>query len=184
MMERSDIRNRIKHKLLNQTEAERKRKSSVIQNRLLESDEFRKAHTVMVYVSTDGEVMTDGVIQRSLDLRKRVGVPVTVIEEKRLVVSLLEDPEKELVRGPYGILQPATPYIKPITPEEIDLIVAPGIAFDVHGNRLGRGAGYYDRFLETVPKDTPVIGFAFDFQVLPELPLLPHDVPVTKVLSA
>ncbi|MCX5706588.1 MAG: 5-formyltetrahydrofolate cyclo-ligase, partial [Candidatus Omnitrophica bacterium] len=60
----------------------------------------------------------------------------------------------------------------------------PGLAFDKKGNRLGRGKGYYDRFLKKIPKDTPSIGLAFDLQILPSVPTSSHDVSVSKVLFA
>ena len=70
-------------------------------------------------------------------------------------------------------------------PDEIELIVVPGIAFDRNGNRIGRGQGYYDRFLAGYRhKGVPFIGLAFDFQVVQKIPSLPHDIPVTKLITA
>jgi 5-formyltetrahydrofolate cyclo-ligase len=66
---------------------------------------------------------------------------------------------------------------------DLDLVIVPGIAFDKKGRRLGRGKGCYDRFLKALPKDTPTIGLAFDFQVLPEIPATAHDVGVKKFIS-
>jgi 5-formyltetrahydrofolate cyclo-ligase len=67
---------------------------------------------------------------------------------------------------------------------DIDLVIVPGIAFDKKGNRVGRGKGCYDAFLKKLPKDTPSIGLAFDFQILPAVPSTPADVTVEKVLFA
>jgi 5-formyltetrahydrofolate cyclo-ligase len=58
------------------------------------------------------------------------------------------------------------------------------LAFDKKGNRLGRGKGYFDRFLRKIPEDIPSIGLAFDFQILPEVPAAEHDVGVKKVIFA
>ena len=68
--------------------------------------------------------------------------------------------------------------------DDIDLIVVPGVAFDKKNIRLGRGHGYYDRFLSGLPKRTKTIGLAFDFQVLEDLPQDPHDVPVSTIITA
>jgi 5-formyltetrahydrofolate cyclo-ligase len=66
----------------------------------------------------------------------------------------------------------------------LDLVITPGVAFDKKGNRLGRGKGYYDRFLSKIPKDTPSIGLAFNLQVLPAVPVTSQDVSVKKVIFA
>ena len=63
------------------------------------------------------------------------------------------------------------------------MVVVPGVAFDKKNNRLGRGKGYYDRFLKMLPFSTPTIGLAFDFQIVENLPVKePHDVPVSQVI--
>ena len=78
----------------------------------------------------------------------------------------------ELVLGRFGIREPAPgPQL-----EKLDLIVVPGLAFTVTGNRLGRGAGYYDRFLATVPTTTLKVGVCFEFQLVPQIPSESHDV--------
>lgn len=84
--------------------------------------------------------------------------------------------------GQYGILEPVKKCR--VSPEKIGLVVVPGIAFDKKGNRLGRGKGYYDRFLELLPESVPRIGLAFDFQILPFLPVNPHDLSVDSTISA
>ena len=68
--------------------------------------------------------------------------------------------------------------------EEIDLVIVPGLAFDLKGNRLGRGAGYYDRFLKILAPEVPSIGLAFGFQIVEDIPVHLHDMPVFRVLSA
>ncbi|GAG04630.1 unnamed protein product, partial [marine sediment metagenome] len=103
---------------------------------------------------------------------------------RRIIASLLEDSEKELESGPYGILQPQSRYIREMPAEKIDLAVVPGLAFDKSGRRLGRGGGYYDKFLASLPLATPRIGLAFDFQLVKDIPVLSHDVCVTRVISA
>ena len=77
---------------------------------------------------------------------------------------------------------------KPSVPEYaardcIDVVLVPGIAFDSANHRLGRGCGYYDRFLASLSRDTTRIGAAFDFQILPDIPYEEHDQPVDSVVS-
>ena len=101
-----------------------------------------------------------------------------------MIASLVKDLRRELSPGPFEIPQPKKKCIREVPYESIDLVIVPGLAFDRQGNRLGRGAGYYDKFLAKLPKETPRIGLAFDFQVLKDLPTLSHDISVDKVVSA
>ena len=67
--------------------------------------------------------------------------------------------------------------------ERIGLVIVPGVAFDIKNGRLGRGKGYYDRFLEKLPPGKTTIGLAFDFQIVKDLPKDSHDIPVSKVIT-
>ena len=89
---------------------------------------------------------------------------------------------ERLIKGPYGVRQPSAR--TGVSLSKLDVVVVPGVAFDRRGNRLGRGKGYYDRFLKKLPKKTHRIGLAFDFQILPAMPVSRHDLGVDKVLFA
>ncbi len=182
---KKQIRKEVIKKLKNHKEEERLKKSSKIAGKLFLLKEYLKAKTVLFYLSFDGEVDTLRMIKDAMKQGKKVAVPVIRRKAKELVPSLLEDFDTELNNGPYGVLHPREEYIRPIPLEKIDLVIVPGLAFDEAGNRLGRGMGYYDRFLRRLPKDTPVVGLAFAFQVIDDFPPLePHDFSVSKVLFA
>ncbi|MFH0771220.1 MAG: 5-formyltetrahydrofolate cyclo-ligase [Candidatus Omnitrophota bacterium] len=179
---KNDLRKKILDKLKNQKEDERHRKSLAIKRKLLALPEFKDAKVLMFYVSKDGEVETNPMIETALISGKVVLVPAVRVKERKMVVSEIMDPNKDLIKGPYGIYQPKA-HLKVYHPRAIDLAVVPGIAFDKKGNRLGRGMGYYDKFLAGLRRSVPKIGLAFDFQVVSQLPALSHDQPVTKVLT-
>ncbi|HQP91111.1 MAG TPA: 5-formyltetrahydrofolate cyclo-ligase [Candidatus Omnitrophota bacterium] len=182
---KKEIRQVVLKKLKNHKEEERLKKSSKIAGKLFLLKEYLKAKTVLFYLSFDGEVDTLRMIKDAMKQGKKVAVPAILKEARELVPSILEDLDADLKGGPYGVLHPREEYIRPIPLEKIDLVIVPGLAFDVAGNRLGRGMGYYDRFLSRLPKDTPVIGLAFDFQIIDDFPPLePHDLSVSKVLFA
>jgi 5-formyltetrahydrofolate cyclo-ligase len=86
----------------------------------------------------------------------------------------------ELIPGRFGIREPAPGP----RPEQLDLIVVPGLAFTAEGSRLGRGAGFYDRFLSSIPRSTIKIGVCFEFQCLSEIPQKSHDVKMDAVVCA
>ncbi|MFU8888129.1 MAG: 5-formyltetrahydrofolate cyclo-ligase [Trueperaceae bacterium] len=87
-----------------------------------------------------------------------------------------------LERHPFGFLQPR-PDAPPVDPGEIDLVLVPGLVFDVHGGRLGHGQGHYDRLLPRLPGHVPLVGVTLDALVVGRLPTEPHDAPVTHLLT-
>ena len=181
---KSRIRKEIREKLNRQSNTQRLRKSHLIKDKLFNLAEFKKAKCVMFYIATDKEVETRFMIVAAKTLGKKVVVPVILEGAKRIIASLSEDFEKELSPGPFGILQPQKKYIREISNKKIDLVVVPGLAFDRQSKRLGRGRGYYDKFLAGLSPATARIGLAFDFQFFKKLPFLSHDVPVHRVISA
>ena len=157
-------------------------KSLKIKKNLFELPEFEKAKTIMFYVAKDKEVRTEEMIKGSLKMGKRVAVPISKVEERDLIPSLLTDYE-ELVPGTYGILEPREGGHRAIPLENIELVIVPGVAFDRQGNRLGFGGGFYDNFLGKVPPGIPRLGLAFELQILEELPFGEKDVPVDGVVT-
>jgi 5-formyltetrahydrofolate cyclo-ligase len=184
-MDKKLIRERIKHKLIEQREELRQIKSGRIKKDLFSQREFLHSDTVMFYIAKDGEVDTSGMIKEALRMGKKVVVPVTLVKEKKIIPCQLYDYEKELCQGPFGIYQPKKQFMRRVLLKHIDLVIVPGIAFDRCGNRLGRGGGYFDRFLARLKKyNVPMFGLAFKFQILKQLPVLPHDIPVSKLIFA
>ena len=137
----------------------------------------------MFYVNKDNEVRTEEMIKESLRMGKKVAVPITRVKEKNLEPSLLTDYDLELSPGTYGILEPTEEYIRPISPEEIDLIIVPGVAFDRLGSRLGFGGGFYDNFLKRLPSSTTRIALAFQLQIVEQVPCEEKDQPVDIIIT-
>jgi 5-formyltetrahydrofolate cyclo-ligase len=180
MLTKKQIRSKIFLRLKTQKEENRDRKSKLIKKKLFRDLVFKKAKRVMFYLSFDGEVTTDDMIKEAQKQGKIVAVPVCK-KDRMMKPARLED-KARLVKGLYGIRQPLVK--KFMRPKELGLVIVPGVAFDRKGNRLGRGKGYYDRFLKKIPHDTPTLGLAFDFQILPFIPATKTDVSVKKVISA
>lgn len=170
-------------KLKNQKEEQAERKSLKIKEKLFKLKLFKQAKTVMFYLALKDEVRTRSMIEGAIILGKRVAVPTCDIRHKKILPCLVAGLEaNDFKGGAYCIDEPRCK--KPVSPDSIDLCIVPGVAFDEGGNRLGRGLGYYDRFLSALPADTPKIGLAFKFQVLKHIPSSPHDISVDKVLFA
>ena len=145
-------------------------KSRAIVQRVLDWTGFQNAATVLIYLSIPGEVETDALIQTALDRGKTVGVPVIDKQNDDLIVSRLPGLNIEFDVGPFGIREPAKRFLKPLSPEDLDLVIAPGLAFDKQGGRIGYGKGYFDRLLARLPQSTLRAGLAFEFQIYESLP--------------
>jgi 5-formyltetrahydrofolate cyclo-ligase len=147
---------------------------------------YPAAKTVMWYVDAGSEVRTRHTLPEALGHGKRVVVPWCVVETNTLELFLLED-MSELVEGAYKILEPKTELRalpnKVVRPEELDLVMVPGTAFDLRGGRMGQGKGYYDRLLSTARPNAPLVGMAFDCQIFDEIPVAGHDVFMDLVLT-
>lgn len=183
--QKQSLRQKLLDLLKNQKEESRREKSKILQKRLFETAQFKAAQTVMFYCSFGGEVETSDMMHQAKKIGKTIAVPVTIQNKKTIIPSLVENFDQDLVAGPYGIAQPKPENQKPVDNNAIDLVVVPGVGFDRANNRLGRGQGYYDRFLKLLPSTTPTVGLAFDFQIVDRLPdVQTHDVPVSLVLAA
>ena len=178
------IRAHIKEKHGIYSGLEKSRKSGIIRGKLFKEEAFKKAKLVMFYVSLKDEVNTLGMIDEALKDGKRVCVPVILKEAKRLIAGEIMDRKEDLERQHFGIYQPKEGRVKEVPLEDIDLVIVPGVAFDKHNVRLGRGHGYYDRFLCALPDSAKTIGLAFDFQLVDKLPADSHDIPVWKTITS
>ena len=176
---KAQIRSRILLRLKTQKEEDRSRKSKLITSKLLRNKFFKQAKIVMFYIAFGGEVNTENMIREAKKIGKLICVPVCRKDNETMQPAILKD-HARLKKGPYGVLEPVM--LAQVKPEDLDLVIVPGLAFDKKGNRLGRGKGCYDRFLCTLSEDTPSIGLAFDFQILPLVPTTRYDVSVKKII--
>ncbi|NLW40703.1 MAG: 5-formyltetrahydrofolate cyclo-ligase [Tissierellia bacterium] len=164
------------------TKKEIREKSNKIKEKLMRLEKFKEAQVIFSFISFGDEVDTHEIIKESLKLGKRVGVPVTIPEGRKLLVSELYDFDKELELGYYDILAPKEEYIREIHPKEIDVVLVPGVVFTPAGYRIGYGGGYYDRFFSK-NKDIYKIGLCFDMQIADEIPIDLYDIPVDIIIT-
>ena len=178
------LRKKLLNLLRKQKEEDRLKKSRVICRKLLNTPEYQDAKVILFYASFDGEVNTEEMIKQAQDEGKKVALPRILRDKRTMIPTTLENTPEALEDGPYGIKQHQPQGRKNVALRDIDLVIVPGVAFDRHKNRLGRGAGYYDRFLKKLPLGIPTVGLAFDFQVLNRLSQTEsHDVSVSHLIS-
>ncbi|MBY0586300.1 5-formyltetrahydrofolate cyclo-ligase [bacterium] len=146
--------------------------------------EYQRAHTIMYYLDVRSEVRTRHDLQDAIAGDKKIVVPYCVDGFLHLFHLTSLD---ELEVGMYKILEPKTELRdvahKKVDPKELDLVMVPGVAFDKRGGRMGHGKGYYDKLLEHVRPEVPLVALAFECQLFPEIPVAPHDVFMTKIIT-
>ncbi len=184
--DKDELRARFKALRAGQTAGERAAVDSAITTRFAELPAYRAARIIAPYLSFGAEVETRGIIERAWAAGKRVALPRCVSGARAMrwyAVTSLEG----LVRGPFGVLEPAEDPAR-----ELDLsgradalAVVPGLAFDAQGFRLGYGGGYYDAFLSAFPGVS--VGLCREAQLVESLRALggidAHDVPVDFVVT-
>lgn len=162
---------------------ERRRQQSALVDALPNLPGWAKAGTVLLYISAfPEEIDTAPLLALAHAAGKRVVLPRVDRRERRLRLHLMTDPGRALVSGVLGIPEPDAAWPEAL-PDRIDWALVPGVAFDEHADRLGRGAGYYDRLLPTLPADAVRWALCFDCQLIPRLPVEPHDIPLDGVTA-
>jgi 5-formyltetrahydrofolate cyclo-ligase len=158
--------------------------SETIYQHLTQSDEFKNAEVIMIYVSTGSEVSTFGAIRNMLSMGKRIVVPYCIPKSGDLGVAEIHDIEKDLLPGEYNIFEPVPVLRDSSLKGEVQLVICPGVAFDNDGRRLGRGKAYYDRFLGEIKGTIPIFGIAFNCQISKTaLPHDSHDITMDQVIT-
>lgn len=173
-MDKKTLRQNIRAAKKQHSAEELRKQSETIMAKLAAHPRFLAAAKVMLYASLPDEVQTLDFIE-TWRHRKTLILP-TVAGDDIIPVELAED--TAYAEGDFHIPEPQNrPY-----EGDFDLIVVPGMAFDREGHRLGRGRGYYDRFLSQHPQ-VHTIGLCFDFQFVPEVPCEPHDRIMDEILT-
>jgi len=153
----------------------------LIRDHVLEMPEVTSAGTIAAYYSVGTEPDTHGLIFALWKRGSYVVLPV-LLPDGDLDWASYEGPES-LAPGPRGVLQPVEPVRGTGTVARADVVLVPALAVDVHGRRLGRGGGSYDRALARVGPQVPTIALLYDSELLPSVPAEEHDQAVRAVAT-
>jgi len=140
---------------------------------LFEQPEYKKAEVIMVFLSLPSELDTTPIVLRAWQDRKRVLAPKVSWNQRRMMPIEIRSLTDDLLVSSMGIREPAAGIPFPIS--LIDLVLVPGLAFDEYGNRLGRGRGFYDRFLAHAEFKGLACALAFESQFTSNVPVGPLD---------
>ena len=176
-MNKKELRDIIRQRKRQFSGDELRELSLAVCQRLLAHPRVSAAKTILLYYSLPDEVLTHSLVDKLVGMGKRVLLPA-VVSDTDMEARIYRNSD-DLKMGAFGIAEPVGERYTDL--RKIDLAIIPGMSFDNDGNRLGRGKGYYDRFLSAIPYIYK-IGVCFDFQKVDHVPHSIHDVRMDEVL--
>jgi 5-formyltetrahydrofolate cyclo-ligase len=172
---RKQIREALKRKMVEKRELNSERLCA----KLKEQSFFQTAASVLFFAPLPDEIDLWPLLEESLT-KKAVALPCFDSDNQSYKSRRVKNLSVEIISGHFGIREPAASCVE-MPPEDLDLILVPGVAFDLNGNRLGRGKGFYDRLLQKCR--CKKAGVCFDAQLLQKIPAEPHDAKVDFILT-
>lgn len=196
---KKSLRAELKRRLNELTYDRQKLAAAFFQN-LSSLASFRAAKTIGLYIDFKTEAPTQEMLPLIFAARElsveRVAVPYCVGKDMRfhrLLKPTYDECKNKIFFSdlapcaPFGILEPTQDYRDDptfyISPEEIDVLIVPGLGFDLSGKRLGRGAGYYDRYIPLLRQGVHLIGYCYEEQLVDNVPVAEFDVPVSAIVT-
>jgi 5-formyltetrahydrofolate cyclo-ligase len=181
------LRAQIAKRIAGMSSAEAAEKSAAAVKRLESLPEYAAARVLLLYYGMAGEILTTDLMERAIAAGKTVALPACVPGKAgEMDAFIVSDIQKDLRPGAYEILEPDPAAAKRVKPGKIDIIIVPGRAFDERGNRLGRGAGYYDKYIARLHKSgtsARAAALAFEMQIVDDVPVDAGDVPVDAIVT-
>jgi 5-formyltetrahydrofolate cyclo-ligase len=181
MSSKAAVRNHLRGLLAAFSEADRHRKSVAACSLVAASPEFIAARVVMLFLSTPTEIDTAPLALKCWQAGKTVVVPKVSWDQRRMLPVEISTLNTELTTTGPGVREPVNG--QPIPIDFIDLVVVPGLGFTAAGYRIGRGMGFYDRFLAQSEFLGVSCGLAFEEQIVEQLPVLDHDIPLSMLAT-
>lgn len=158
-------------------------KTRTIENRLFEFANFLESKIVMLYMHAENEVDTGTIVKHAYDFNKIVVLPAFNPAKSTMRLMKVDHPDRDLVVGPRGILEPDPAKCKSVPLDCIDIAIVPGVAMDEKGGRVGSGDGYYDRLIPDLPMTTRKVGLVFEGQLVAQVPMESHDRHVDIIIT-
>jgi 5-formyltetrahydrofolate cyclo-ligase len=180
-MTKKVLRDELRHGLAELTAESSRAHSFTACDLLAVQPEFQKAEIVMVFLSMASEVSTAPLVLCAWQNRKRVLAPRVSWEQRRMMPVEIRSLDENIESTSWSFRQPVGG--DPVPVEMIDLVVVPGLGFDGQGNRLGRGRGFYDRFLGQSSFQGKTCALAFECQVVQTIPVDHNDRPVDMLVT-
>ncbi len=178
---KTEIRSELRRRLADLSPEDRNARSRAVSTRVAATPEWAKASVVMLYLATPQEVDTSELALQAWQAGKTVVVPKVSWNQRRILPTEINSLGTEMTTSGQGIREPIAGNPMPV--DDIDLVLVPGLGFDRRGNRIGRGMGFYDRFLSQDGFLGLTCGVAFAEQVIDAVPMHEHDVPLGMLVT-
>lgn len=157
-------------------------KSQKVSDKLINTIMYEKSNNIFTYLNFRNEIRTDIIINHALSNNKNIFIPLCNSSIKELVLCKMNS-WNDLKPNKMGILEPVNETIQIANRKLIDIAIVPGAVFDRQGNRIGYGAGYYDKFFFSLKNDILKIGVCYSFQVVESVTPSAHDVPMDYIIT-
>lgn len=185
-MNNTELRQQLLNKRKQLSPLEQTACSSQLALHVLQNELFTNSNSIAFYHASNNEIDCSLILQAAWQQNKNCYLPIVTSEKKLLFAPYYFN--DELIPNQYGILEPPLDLTKVIVPEKLDLVLVPLLAFDKHNNRLGMGAGYYDRtfaFLNTTPRPAKpfLLGLAYEWQRVEQLTAESWDIKLNSVMT-
>lgn len=177
---KEQLRQQVRLRLRGISAQARKEASESACSLLTRQEVWKRASSVLFYAPTAGELDLWPLLEQAIEAGKIVALPRFDARKDSYNPCRISDLHREICLGEYQIREPLQSCTQ-VSLNQLDLILVPGVAFELHGRRLGRGKGYYDRLLAAVRGKT--CGVAFDEQIVKHIPVEPHDSDVNCILT-
>ena len=178
--EKMELRRELSGKIQGLSELSRMEASAQACALLRRQKRWSDAQAILFYAPISHELDIWPLLTEALAVGKLVALPQFNTGKGHYVACQIHDPARDLNAGRFGIQEP-TSHCIPLPISRLDFILVPGLAFDLHGRRLGRGKGFYDVLLTVVRGFT--CGVAFDEQIVNDIPVEPHDIRLNCILT-
>lgn len=178
---KKELRSKLRAELAALAPEDIQRQSHRAAELLFQQPEYRRAEIMMIYLSLPHEADTMPIVLQAWQDRKKVVAPQVLWESRQMMPIEVRNLDEDIGNNQFGIREPIRGM--PIPIELIDLVIVPGLGFDPFGNRLGRGRGFYDRFLGKPGFHAVTCGFALELQIVDNIPAAHHDVKVRMLVT-
>ncbi len=180
---KQEIRQSVAKSIDTLSDKERAEKTRGIEHRVFEFANFLEAKIVLLYIASKYEVRTEGILRRCFDYNKIIVLPAFESSRHKIKLYKVDNLSEDTIPGPRQIPEPNPGKCKIVPMDCLDIAIVPSIALDEKGSRLGTGEGCYDRLIPKLPATTRKVTLAFEEQILPQIPMEPHDKHVDIIIT-
>ncbi|WP_152801243.1 5-formyltetrahydrofolate cyclo-ligase [Alkalibaculum sporogenes] len=182
-MNKKDLRGKVLELRNSISDEEILNRSTILMNKIKKMEVFNDSKTILIYVSFDKEIDTHDMIKDCLKIGKNVVTPICNTKDRTLILGKTSMFPEGFHKTKYGILELDPKECDHVNIKEIDLIIMPGVAFTKKGERLGYGAGYYDKLLAQKSLHTITVAPVFEEFIFEDIPTDKHDMLIDYIIS-